>query len=133
MMRHARSQIRQAISLDLDPETVWNLTPWSWAVDWFSSAGDVVHNLNAWSKYGLVMRYGYLMEHKVLRNDHFTTYTAPQLKGQNPPSATPSMSFYTETKRRVRANPFGFGVSWNGLDKFQLSIAAALGLSRGSK
>jgi len=132
-MRNARSQIRHALSVDLDPETVWNLTPWSWAIDWFSSTGDVVHNLNAWSKYGLVMRYGYMMEHTLNRVDYDTSYTGPQIEGQVPASVTPSTSFITETKRRVRANPFGFGVSWNGLDKFQLSIAAALGLSRSSK
>jgi len=133
MMRNARLQIRRALSVDLDPETVWNLTPWSWAVDWFSSTGDVIHNLNAWSKYGLVMRYGYLMEHTLNRVDYDTSYDGPQLEGQSPAVVNPSTSFITETKTRTRANPFGFGVSWDGLDSFQLSIAAALGLSRGSK
>jgi len=31
----------------LTPETVWNLTPWSWAVDWFTNAGDVLSNVSS--------------------------------------------------------------------------------------
>jgi hypothetical protein len=41
-----------------------------------------------------------------------------------------SSGFEVVTKRRTEANPFGFGVSWKGLSPFQLSIAAALGISR---
>jgi len=40
-----------------DPDTIWNLTPWSWAIDWFSNTGDVISNLSDWATYGLIMRY----------------------------------------------------------------------------
>jgi len=47
----------------LTPETIWNAAPWSWAVDWFSNAGDVVSNLSSIAIDGLVIQYGYVMEH----------------------------------------------------------------------
>jgi hypothetical protein len=39
----------------------------------------------------------------------------------------------TTVKRRIRANPFGFGVTYDGLDAYQMSILAALGITRGSR
>jgi hypothetical protein len=35
-----------------------------------------------------------------------------------------------ERKYRVRASPFGFGLTWKDFDPFQLSILGALGVSR---
>jgi hypothetical protein len=132
-MREARSRIRAVLRSDIDPETLWNLTPWSWAVDWFSSAGDVIHNLNAWSKYGLVLRYGYVMEHTLNETTYTRRMSTPLLVGQYPSDSTCSASFCTETKKRYRANPFGFGVSWEGLNPTQISILGALGITKSSK
>jgi hypothetical protein len=133
VMREARSRIRAVLRSDIDPETLWNLTPWSWAVDWFSSAGDVIHNLNAWSKYGLVLRYGYVMEHTLNETTYTRRMPTPLLVGQYPSDSTCSASFCTETKKRYRANPFGFGVSWEGLNPTQISILGALGITKSSK
>lgn len=128
----SRSSVKRlALMADLigaspTPETLWNLTPWSWAVDWFSNSGDVIHNLDAFSKNGLVMRYGYVMEHTIT-TDTYTMIGGSYKGGAGHPAP---VTLVTETKRRRRANPFGFGVSWNGLSAFQLSVAAALGISR---
>lgn len=127
-MGKSASNISKVLDVSLTPETIWNLTPWSWAVDWFSSAGDAISNLSDWAQYGLVMRYGYLMEHTITKDTYTRVDQRPfKDKSQN---ASGSLSFVSETKRRVKANPFGFGVSWSGLSPFQLSIAAALGMSR---
>jgi hypothetical protein len=117
-----------------DPETLWNLAPWSWAVDWFSNTGDVLSNLSDWAIDGLVMRYGYMMERSISKY----TYILEDTSGVTllntgeviPGISVPDVTFVTETKKRIRANPFGFGVSWDGLSPFQTSIAAALGISR---
>lgn len=112
----------------ITPETLWNLAPWSWAVDWFSNVGDVVSNVSSWESAGLVMRYGYMMEHTV----HKYTYMQPNVRFR-PPFQTarlPRLILITETKKRQPANPFGFGVSWDGLSSFQASVLAALGISR---
>lgn len=110
------------------PETIWNLAPWSWAVDWFSSAGDAFSNISSWASDGLVMRYGYLMQHTVVTRTYTLLEERP-LKGQTP-KGSPSVSLVTETKLRRRANPFGFGVSWDGLTATQAAILAALGITR---
>lgn len=111
----------------LTPEVLWNLAPWSWAVDWFSNTGDVISNLTDFKSQGLIMRYGYVMEHVRVTDTYSHVYNSdfPSL-----PRVAPVV-LVTETKQRRPANPFGFGLSWDGLSPFQLSIAAALGLSRG--
>lgn len=117
-------EAQRMLGLQPTPETLWNLAPWSWAIDWFSSAGDVVSNISDWSNDGLVMRYGYLMEHSVSSDTYFWTGT---WKG-TPPSP---VTLTRESKVRRKANPFGFGLTWNGLSPRQVAIAAALGISRG--
>jgi len=112
----------------LTPETVWELTPWSWAIDWVTNAGDVVHNLSAVAQNGLVMRYGYMMEHSV-RQDTYYLVGKSGIVGY-PDLQAPPLVLVTETKKRIPANPFGFGVSWSGLSSLQYSILAALGISR---
>jgi len=114
------------LGISLTPETLWNLAPWSWAVDWFSSTGDVISNLSDWATYGLVMRYGYMMEHTIVKD----TYTLSESGLIDRGLKASPVSFVNETKIRRKANPFGFGLTWAGLSPFQLSIAAALGLSR---
>jgi hypothetical protein len=111
---------------ELTPSTVWNLAPWSWAVDWFSNAGDVIANASDYLTDGLVMRYGYIMEHSLVRESYayygesnFQTPIQPQ-----------TLTFVAETKKRRQANPFGFGVSWNGLTPRQIAISVALGLTK---
>jgi hypothetical protein len=110
------------------PETIWELTPWSWAIDWFSNTGDVISNLSDWATHGLVMRYGYMMEHSIAKYTYSLSHTSGSAwnRGVDPTDVT----FVTETKKRIRANPFGFGLTWDGLSPFQISIAAALGITR---
>jgi len=119
-------EARKLLGTSLTPDTLWNLAPWSWAVDWFSNTGDVISNLTDWSMSGLVMHYGYVMEHTITKDSY--SLTKPGLKAPNV-SAAP-VFFITETKKRRQANPFGFGLNWGGLSPFQLSILAALGISK---
>jgi len=37
-----------------------------------------------------------------------------------------------ETKERVTASPFGFGLTWDGFTPYQMAILAALGVTRRS-
>jgi len=115
------------LGLDLNPEVIWNVSPWSWAVDWFASVGDIIHNLNTWSKYGLVLKYGYIMEHSIVSDMY--VYSGPT--GFKTAEALPAVvELVTETKLRRRATPFGFGFNMGGLDNTQKAILAALGISR---
>jgi len=112
--------------ISLTPDVLWQLTPWSWAVDWFTNTGDVLSNLSDYVSQGLVMHYGYIMEQTL----HSYTYTLEGCTFEGAPLKIPPVTLTSTTKRRLRANPFGFGVSWDSLSPFQLSIAAALGISR---
>ena len=114
------------LGIQLTPEVLWELSPWSWAIDWFSNLGDVVSNLSDWSTYGLVMQYGYMMEHSIRRR----TYARPTTGLIDRSVSASPIVLTIESKRRIKANPFGFGITWEGLNPLQLAIAAALGISR---
>lgn len=115
------------LGLEPSPETVWNVAPWSWAVDWFSNTGDVISNWTRFHQDGLLMRYGYMMEHSIATCT-YTLVGATARGGVNLPVS--DVKTVIETKIRRKANPYGFGVSWDGLSTFQASIAAAIGISR---
>jgi hypothetical protein len=118
-----RSQAGHLLGTTLTPETLWELTPWSWAVDWFSDAQQVVENLDSFKLYGLVMRYGYIMEET-------STVETHTLTGSNLPTTVSPVTVSTVTKVRRRANPFGFGLEWADLSPVQLAIAAAVGITQ---
>jgi hypothetical protein len=132
----ARSQMsrdallaKEILGVDLDLEVIWNLSPWSWAVDWFSNAGDVISNVNSMVEDGLIMRYGYIMETTMVSDTYTRKYQDQFYNGQG--KCDSFVTLVTETKIRRRANPFGFGLTWDGLSTFQKSIIAALGISKG--
>jgi hypothetical protein len=118
----------EILGLELSPELLWNVAPWSWAADWFSNTGDVVSNISDAASVGLVMRWGYIMEHSISKVTYMPETTCLRDKSAK---ASP-LTYVTETKVRKGASPFGFGLNWDGLSPFQLSIAAALGISRKS-
>lgn len=109
-----------------DPADLWNLIPFSWTVDWFVNVGPILSNLSNLAKYGLVMPYGYMMENTIVEYSY--TLNAPSLKLGKPGPYTLVIS--DETKKRVKASPFGFGVTWDSFDTTQVAILAALGLSK---
>jgi hypothetical protein len=119
-------EAKKTLGLTLTPATVWNLTPWSWAIDWFTNAGDVLSNIDAWIIDNQVLLYGYMMEHVVSTRTY--TYAGPT--GYQSSSMRPNdVTLVTETKQRIKATPYGFGISWDGLSTFQKSILAALGIT----
>jgi len=119
---------RQVLGLELNPDVLWNVAPWSWATDWFANTGDIISNLTDWSSDGLVMRYGYIMEHTVNR-DHYI-YSGPTGFYPGNSARPPLLTLVAETKVRRRASPFGFGINLSSLTGRQNAILAALGLSR---
>jgi len=131
------SEADAVFGLELSPDVLWNLTPWSWAVDWFTNAGDVIHNITNFTLAGLVMRYGYMMEET--SSTYYTQYEDGKIRTllTKSPKKTGfdwmgSCKIGQETVRKSRcpASPFGFGVGWEGLSPTQLAITAALGITR---
>lgn len=130
-MNEAALLARKTLGLSLTPDVVWNLAPWSWTVDWFTNAGDVLSNITEWAMYGLVLRYGYVMEHKISKRTYTLVDDTGLTKGFGGTTYVPApLSYCCETKSRRKANPFGFGLTWSGLSPIQLAIAAALGITK---
>ena len=119
-IRRYGAYARKLLGVDLSPEVLWNLAPWSWAADWFANTGDVMHNISAIAQHGLVIRHGYIMSHvgyqtvsSGTHHGHYQVLTRTQ-----------------ESKRRRAATPYGFGVLFSDLSPEQVAVLAALGISR---
>jgi len=73
------------------------------------------------------MRYGYIMEHSLVRDEIvFAGSTGLQSSGSLPPIVT----LLAESKVRQAATPFGFGLLLSNFSTRQKAIMAALGLTK---
>lgn len=113
--------------IELTPETLWQAAPWTWVGGWFSNIGSLTSILSDMQTDGLVLRYGYVMEHTLATDTYFLDGRTTYLPSY--PEAT-HVTFSYERKRRVRATPFGFELFWPQFSPRQLAISAALGLTR---
>lgn len=125
-MSNFATRARKLYGLSLDPATVWNLAPWSWAADWFSNAGDLASNLADWASDGLVLKYGYVMEETSVSDLY--TYMGPT--GYQSDVRPSDITLTKTVKLRRKATPFGFGFDWGGLSLRQSAILVALGITR---
>jgi hypothetical protein len=108
-------------------DTIYNLTPWSWLLDWFTDIGGIIANASYLGSDGLVLRYGYLMNHVKYR----AVYSLPTGADMSGAKTGPiSNTLEIESKERVRATPYGFGTLLDGLSTKQWAILGALGLTR---
>lgn len=110
-------------------ETLWELAPWSWLIDWKINVGDAISNATRFSNDKLVLRYGYLQKSTIA----FDTYAADgyDLYDQHP--GTVYRQFSVIQKERYKATPYGFGLSPESFNSEQWAILAALGLSKGGR
>jgi hypothetical protein len=127
--------IRRIFGLELSPSLLWQLCPYSWLADWCANAGSVIQNLERTLADHLTAKYAYVMLQEETTQEVVATGRGQYLKGDwsTPWSYFPisvSGKHKSSTKTRCAASPFGFGLTWDGFDAFQLSILAALGLSR---
>jgi hypothetical protein len=129
MMRSA-AEARKLFGVELTPETVWNLAPWSWAVDWEGNVGDVLHNVSRFAQDGLVMRYGYIMQSKIATTTYSLAYEG---RFKSAPQQDLQLTIISQSKVRRRATPFGFGFDMTALSGRQSAILGALGISRGPR
>lgn len=109
-------------------DTGWELIPFSFVADYFVNAGDVLSNMNAFASDGLVMPYGYMMITQKVETEY--TLRRQMYIDNTLAMRTVRGRIVKTTLQRRRANPFGFGISDNDLSLRQMSILAALGISR---
>jgi hypothetical protein len=113
------------------PSTFWELTPWSWLVDWNFKIGQALKSADLLSTYGLVVEYGYLMCH----TKRIETVTAPRIEmvdGYSSVWVKPTgYMLRSERKERIRSDPYGFAVAPVNYTDSQWAILGALTLARG--
>lgn len=116
---------RLIYGLTLNAETAWNLLPWSWMADWFTNIGDNIASMDSgWADH-LTAKYAYIMG---TRRRTVTQHASVDfVDGQK--LRLRSDTVY-ESKQRVHASPYGFGVTLDSLNPMRLAILAALGMSR---
>jgi len=120
---------RILLGLDLSISTLYELMPWSWLFDWFANLGDVISNLANDQTDHLVADYAYM-------NGKYTKLTqttiVAELKNSTSPDGPYKFQSFDKTVafHRIKATPYGFGLTMQQLNAKQLGILAALGLTR---
>jgi len=115
----------QGLTLDL----AYQLIPFSWLLDYFASVGDIISNASMFSQDNLVMPYAYLMRRTVVKR----VYGHSGVTFYSGPTGPITHSEVFTDKRRVRATPYGFGLSPDGFTPAQWAILAALGLTKSDR
>jgi len=123
------SEYDRLLGLSLNSKNAWQLAPWSWLIDWFV---DIVSNLEAINTAhddNLVINYGYAMEQidrTIVAKSSFAKNTAI--------AGVDFVSTYSKltSKKRIRANPYGFVTESdsNLWSSYRLAVLGALGISR---
>jgi hypothetical protein len=113
-----------------DPRIFWELTSWSWLVDWALTIGASITNASLYSpskgKYNV--DYAYLTTQLTER-----TTARATLRGSTLQRSCRVLSdglVISNTRTRDRATPFGFGTQMASLSSSQFAILVALGLAR---
>lgn len=122
----------ELLGLEITPAVLWEITPWTWLLDWASNLGSLASNLSLLDWSNVLLDYAYLT---------FVVKTEGSISWQGSKSNDAgrfnlnhsfiSQGYSIEEKVREQASPYGFSVGWDGLSPSQLAILTALGMSRG--
>jgi hypothetical protein len=120
------------LGLEITPALVWELTPWSWLIDYFTNIGKVIENLSNLGLSNTILNYAYTTYrretlHTVSVDPRYMTssYPGSSFKGNGW-----NFTMTSDSKVRIAASPFGFGIAGDSLSANQLAILTALGLAR---
>lgn len=123
------------IKTDLTPSDLWQISPWSWLVDWFIDIGGLIDAFQTGTSNRILSTYAYAMAEEkltttvLMRNIHAPLGGSPTQDWIGPKDY--SMSMQASRKRRIRADPFGFILNPSvTLNVGQQAILAALGLTK---
>jgi len=108
---------------------LWQITPWSWLLDWFLDLSSSIDLLERVLDDSLVINYGYAQREVVYSAEQRTKITTP-------PNKTMRVSEVATTailrkKERIRANPYGFiNPTSSEMTPMRWAILAAIGINR---
>jgi len=113
---------KHVLGLQLTPEVLWNLSPWSWFSDWLTNTDVIMASVSDLLSDGMVPVQAFVMCHARREAEQASTSLT---------SWTPVRSSTVfETKTRFLSVPYlGFGGTGT-LSTRQISILAALGIQR---
>jgi len=123
------TQLEQGLDLygaRLNPMNLYRITPWTWMIDWFSGAGDLVQRASDIANDSIVCDGFYFMRHAYERWEFKSEFTTRDGRLQ-------TLVWYRsiEVKRREKAKSlFGFSAAPTGLSDMQKAILVALGITR---
>lgn len=121
---------RHLLGIDgLTLDLAYQLTPYTWLLDYFANIGDIISNATMFSRDNLVMPYAYLMRRTVVKRE----YGHSGLAFHNGNTGPITFREVFTDKRRVRATPYGFGLNPDGFSAAQWAILAALGLTKADR
>jgi hypothetical protein len=119
----ASNALRAVTGLYWNPDLLWDAMPWSWLVNWFTNAGDIVH-----SDSDLIPAEAgdfCWMENTKTTIDHFDIYNG------NPQLSVTHIGGRFETKyRSVQVSGPSLDAHLPFLNGWQLSILASLAIQR---
>lgn len=121
--------------LELTPQLVWQLTPWTWLAGWFSNVGSLIQNLSEQARDNLVSNGAWLM-HRTKKtttasvNQQWRTLDTRTGQTSSTSQVLANCTTVQYIKTRVAANPFGFSASFPEIDSWKASILSALGISK---
>jgi hypothetical protein len=126
----AALKARYVLGVHLTPEVLWELAPWSWAVDWLTNTQEIISSVSNSLQDGMVLRDSYVMHHHQRYAGVFATGNFMSGDGKIDRFSPASTTVVSETKKRFVTVPyFGFNDPGDLSDR-QLVILAALGISR---
>jgi hypothetical protein len=107
-----------------NPALIWELTPWSWLVDWCSNVGDIISSMDTGWAENLAAKYAFVMK------SHTEMYVSSSTVHLRDGDISDAWTFPYEWKSREGASPFGFGLTGLDFSDRQWSILSTLGISR---
>lgn len=110
---------------EITPQTLYEIMPWSWLIDWVAPLGDVIGNVVNDPIDNLTADYAFITGKQVSTK---TYNVRGQGKEISPYDTTATLT--QEVIQRRGASPYGFGLLWSDFSLKQLSILAALGYQK---
>ncbi|DAD52042.1 maturation protein [ssRNA phage Gerhypos.4_53] len=111
----------------ISPYHLYQIIPWSWALDWVTGMGNYVSYLSDVMTDSLCAKYFFVKAKK--KTSRTLRYRIPFVFGSADVSFTRSIEI---TERQPGSSPFSFDLPWSSLTPRQIAIAGALGLTHSS-
>jgi len=135
-LRRYRQLATAAVGGGLDAPTAYDLTPWTWVVDWFVDVGGLLHYQQQVADNQMITTLSgssYYEEVKAIASFHGIRYAPGTNVGAWPSEATRQpaavSTFHQVFHQRRSGSPYAISPTWD-LSTQQWAIAAAMGIAR---